>query len=77
MENPKLPAISNIKEHVIEVHESNMNTINTTMLCTEQKQDITCKRLTSQLYYSSKGKFKSVIMSANGIQKKNNKTLMV
>ena len=40
------------------------------MLCTEQKQDITCNKLASQLCHSKKYIFKSVAMSANGILQK-------
>ena len=47
-----------------------MHTLSTTMLHTEQKWDITCKNLVSQLCYSNKGNFKSVITSANGILQK-------
>ena len=35
MENPKISTVSNMQEHVTEVHATNMHTLSTTMLCTE------------------------------------------
>ena len=54
----------------MKVHATDMHIISTTMLCTEQKGGITCKKLASQLSHSKKCSFKSVIMSANGILQK-------
>ena len=70
LENPKISAVSNPQGHVTEVCATDMHTISTTMLCTKQMQDITCKKLASQLHCSNKGSFKLVIMSANGILQK-------
>ena len=65
--NPKTPLVSNTEKHVMEMCATDMHTISTTMLCTEEKWDIMCKKLISQLHCSNKSSFKSVIMSANGI----------
>ena len=54
----------------MEIHATSMHAISTTMLCTEQRWDIMCKKLASQLCQSNKGSFQSVIMSANGILKR-------
>ena len=58
MENPKLLAVSNMHEHVTEVCGTNMHILNTTLLCTEQKWDITSTKLASQLHHSNKGNFR-------------------
>ena len=63
MENPKTQAVSSMQEHVMEVHETNIHTLNATMLHA-------CKKLVSLLHHSNKGNFKSVIMSANSILQK-------
>ena len=70
MENPKTPAISNMQEHIMEICATNMHTLSTTVLHTEQRWDITCKKLVSQSHHSNKGNFKSVIMSGNDILQK-------
>ena len=51
-ENLKIPAVSNTQEHVTEEPVANMHTLTTSMLWTEQIQDITCKKLMSQLHHS-------------------------
>ena len=70
MENEKIPVVINMQEHVTEVHEASMHTLSTTRIHTEEKSDITCKKLALQLHHSNKGNFKLVIMSANGIYTK-------
>ena len=37
MEKTKTTAVSNMREHVMEIHATNMHILNTIMLCTEQK----------------------------------------
>ena len=44
LENLKTPAVSNTQGHVMEICETNMHTISTTMIHTEQKWDIICKK---------------------------------
>ena len=66
MENAKIPAVSNMQEHVTEACATNMHSLITTKLHTEQ----TCNKLSSQLCCCNKGNFKSVIMSANIILQK-------
>ena len=70
LENPKTPVVSNTQGYVTEISVNDMHTVSITMLHTEQKQDITCKTLASQLCHNNKSSFKSAVMSANGILKK-------
>ena len=60
-----MPSVSNMQENINQMH-----TISTTMICTEQRWDITCKKLASQLHHTNEGKFRSVLMSENGILQK-------
>ena len=56
--------------NVMEIYTTDLHTTSTSMLCTEQRRDITCRKLASQLHHCKKSSFKSVIMSANGILQK-------
>ena len=49
---------------------TNIHTINIRILCTEQKWDKICRKLTPQVCHSNKSSFKSVIMSVSGILQK-------
>ena len=66
-ENTKTPVVSNTQENIMEICETDKHTVSTTMFCTEQKWDIMCRKLASQLCQGYKSSFKSVIMSLNGI----------
>ena len=74
LENPTTPAVSNTQGYVTEVSANEMPTVSDTMLCTEQKRDIMCKKLASQLCHSINSSFKSVKMSENGIPQKHQYT---
>ena len=54
----------------MEIYASNIHTLGTSMLCTEQKWNITCKTPALQLCHCNKGNFKSIVMSASGILQK-------
>ena len=54
----------------MEICTVDINTRGTTILYSEQKQDITCRKLASQVCHSNKSIFKSVIMSTNSILQK-------
>ena len=54
----------------MEVLPTNMHIVSTTLVCTEQKWDMTCQKLASQLCHNNKSNFNSVTMSANGILQK-------
>ena len=43
LENTKAPVASNMHENVMEIYATYMHTVSTTMLHTEQKQDIMCR----------------------------------
>ena len=47
-----------------------MHTVSTSMLCTEQKWNIMCKKEASQLHCSNESSLKSVKMFENGILQK-------
>ena len=66
VENPETPVVSSMQGNVTETCATDMHT----MLHTEQKWDIMCRKLTSQLHYSNKSSLKSVIMSSNCILQK-------
>ena len=70
LENTKTPVASNTQENVREIHATDKHTISTTMLYIEQKWDIMCRKLVSQLCHSKKSSFKSVIIIASGILQK-------
>ena len=70
MEKPKIPAVSNMQEHVMKVCATDMHTLSTTIIHTEQMWDITCTKLESQLQHGNKGNFKPVILSASHILQK-------
>ena len=57
MKNPKIPAVSNMQEYVMEVHATNMYTLSTSMLFMEQIWNITCEKLALQLHHNNKGNF--------------------
>ena len=44
-----MPIVSNTQEHVREICAADMHTLSTSMLNTEQKQNIVCRKLASQL----------------------------
>ena len=45
LKNPQTPVVTNPHGHVMgEIHATDMHTISTTMLFTEQKWDIMCKK---------------------------------
>ena len=48
-ETTKVPVASNAQENVMETHATDMHTISITMLHTEQKWDIMCRKLALQL----------------------------
>ena len=54
----------------MELCATDMHTISTAMLYTEEKWDITCRKLVPKLYHNNKNSFRLVIMSANGILQK-------
>ena len=54
LEKPKMAVVSNIHGNVMGVHANDKHTVSTTMLHTEQKWDIMCKNLASQLHNSKK-----------------------
>ena len=48
LEKPKIPAVSNMQGHFMEICATDMHTSGTIMICTEQKWGIICKTLESQ-----------------------------
>ena len=63
LENPKTPVVSNMQGHFMEICATNMHTLSTTMLHSEQKWDIICKKLALQLHHSNKSSFKFSYMA--------------
>ena len=59
-----------MQENVIEICATDIHTISTSMIHTEQKWDIKCIKLVSQLCHNNKSSFKSVKISANHILQK-------
>ena len=70
LENPKAPVVSNMQENVTAICTTDMHTISTAMLHTEQKWDILYMKLVSQKCHGNTSSFMSVIMSANSILQK-------
>ena len=70
LENPKVQIVSNSQSVVMEICATSMHTVDTNMLCNEQKWDKTFKKLASQVRHSNKNSFKPVTLSANGISQK-------
>ena len=54
----------------MEICATHIHTVSTTMLHTEQKWDIMCRKLVSQICHNNQSSFKSPIMSASGILQK-------
>ena len=61
--NPKTPVVSSMQGNLMEICTTDMHTVSTTMLYTDQKCNITCRKLLSQLHHGNKSSFKSAIMS--------------
>ena len=55
---------------VTEVNASKIHALDSNVLHPEQKQDITCKQLSSQSYCSNKNSCNPVVLSASGILQK-------
>ena len=68
--NPKEQIVSNSQSVFMEVCAICMHTIDIDMVHNEEKWDITCKKLASQICHSNKNSFKSVTLSADGILQK-------
>ena len=71
LENTKTPVVISMQENFMDTCVTDMHTISTTMLCTNQKWDITCGKLASPLHNGNKNSFKSFIMCVNGILQNN------
>ena len=56
----------------MEICATDMHTLSTNMLYTEQRQDKTHRKLVLQICHINKSRFKSLIMSASGILQKTN-----
>ena len=76
LKNHKTPVDSSMQGNVMEICATDMHIVNTTVLCTEQKGHIMCRKLALQLFHSNKSSFKSVVMSANGILQNHNTFLV-
>ena len=54
LENLKTPVITSTQENVMEISATDMHNVSITMLHTEQKEDITCRKLASQIHDGKK-----------------------
>ena len=69
LDSPKAQIVNNTQV-VTEICATNMHTLITSMLCSEQKQDKMCGKLALQIHHGNKSSFKSVTMSKSGILQK-------
>ena len=54
LDTTKTPAASNTQENIMEIHAPDLYTVSMTMLCTEKKQGIMCRKSALQLCHSNK-----------------------